>query len=171
MPTRRHLAPGTADNAQPFLPVVIGFFLIEIREIAFQEYHAGNVFQQLCVCVLAQLPLGQDGFHLLAFFLWVATFLHDSGGPAAMHAATGLAPFVIGLATFREIATGDGPALDVLGAAGNLHAFGGLRLKLKQPAGHVLAVGVFLGQGYSANLLDVGVCTVGGIDSFKSTGQ
>src|SRR5690606_7509715 len=58
-------------------------------------------------------------------------------------------------------------ALDMLGPTGNLHAFGRFRLQLKQPAGHVQAIGVFPGQGFTSYVLTVGillVCLVDGVD-------
>ena len=81
-----------------------------------------------------------------------------------MHPAAGLAPLVIGFPALRVVLAGHGPALDMLGAAGDLHSFGRVGFKLEQPARHVQAVGVFLGQAFVAKRLTVGVGLIRRVD-------
>ena len=171
MPPRRHLAPGPTYDSQPLFPVVVRFLFIEIGKVTLQEHHTGDVFQQLGIGILAQLALGQNGFHLLALGRLVATVRHDLGGPAPVHATAGLAPLVVRLSAFRVIRARNGPAFDVLGPAGNLHTLGGLRFQREQPAGHVLAVRVLPRQRLAIDGFPVRVGAVGAINLVQCTGQ
>src|SRR5690554_182345 len=164
---RAHFVPGTAHNAQPLFLVELRIVFEEPGKVPLQKHHAGHVFQQLSVVVFPQLTLGDYGLYPLALVLRVAAFRHNLRRSAAMHTAASQAPLVVVLAAFTVVAPGHGPALQVLGPAGNLYVLGRLRFQREQPAGHVQAVGVLPGQWLAINHFPVWICLVSLINTIQ----
>src|SRR5690606_14512752 len=101
----------------------------------------------------------------------ITTLGHDLCRAPAVHTAARLAPLVIVLFAFAKFTAWHGPAFDVLGSAGNLHALGRLGLQLKQPPCHVQAIGILPRQGLTVYLFFSRVGPVRPVDRRKGLGQ
>src|SRR3569833_2030386 len=136
----RHLAPGAADDLQPFRLVVIGFALGKRQHVVFDEHQVGDVLQQLRVRIDFDAALAHRFLDAFDHGVVIAGLAHQVAGGIGAEGIEAGAPRMVTLLGHWVTVARHRPATDVLGTYRQLRCLCCGRRKAADHLRHAAAV-------------------------------